>query len=158
MSVQDLPPDHAVKMSDHSREDDDLTTCRLTVTIIEEVESLASRNFLKLLCCLGGVDIPLSMLFRACDARKAWSIDGEIEEIFESDLLIGNLDRDTEMLKAIECLTSYELVKSNGESLSITPEMQLYSRELMSSWDVWRLQAVILVCHTFPRSRDLEES
>jgi hypothetical protein len=139
----------------------DAVVCKLTLDSLTKLENEESLNLLKLLCCLGGIDIPVHMLHRAMCPRIVWNIDGEIDHREEPDLHLGGLADHDKLQKAVQCLTLYGVLIEKGQSLqdrtySIIPEMQLYAKQHLTAWDDWRLQALILVCHAFPRDRDLE--
>ncbi len=130
---------------------------------IEAIEKPEIVVFLKLLCFLGGVDVPLSMLWRAKSPRKVWGRNGEIEDIVETELQVDPPEDKTEIDHFARQLSHWgvlEMKKGEGEEqlFTIDPALQIYVQHFMPNTEDWKLQALILVCHTFPRDRDLETS
>ncbi len=138
----------------------------LVFQYLEEHEPQEVADLLTLLCCLGGVDIPVRMLLRADDPRMVWGTDGEKEELFEHHLRIGSLVNALSSGSSLESLISYGLVEkkeigcrketgSRNETLSVDPSSLKSAQKLMACRLFWNKQAMILACHTFPRGRDL---
>jgi len=116
-----------------------------------------------MLCFLGGADVPEIMLSRANSPHKSWGSTGEMEEVtaFEAGLRIDLLANAAEMNSAIYCLTSYAFITTKEgafqkRGFSIDSHLQSYLVQSTPNPDAWKCQALILVCHTFPRDRDLE--
>lgn len=134
--------------------------CEWVLQYLEECEPPEVSDLLTLLCCLGGVDIPVRMLLRANAPRIVWGSDGEKEGRFERNLRIGDLASAVYAGEPIKSLVTYGLVlrKEVGrgdETLSVDPGILKSAQKLMPYWAYWSEQAMILVCHTFPRGRDL---
>jgi hypothetical protein len=60
----------------------------------------------------------------------------------------------------VESLVCYGLIVRKGtgsgdETLSVETSILKSAQKVMQYWTYWREQAMILVCHTFPRGRDL---
>ena len=134
--------------------------CEWVLQYLEEYEPPEVSDLLTLLCCLGGVNIPVRMLLRANGPRIVWGSDGEKEGRFERNLKVGDLVSAISTGEPVKSLVSYGLVVRKGmgrgdETLSVEPIILESAQKLISSWAYWREQAMILVCHTFPRGRDL---
>ena len=69
-------------------------------------------TLLKILCFLGGVDVPEIMLLRTNLPRKSWGGSGEVEEVTASEagFYIDLLANAAEMNNTIRCLASYALI------------------------------------------------
>ncbi len=67
---------------------------------------------LKILCFLGGVDVPEIILSRANSPHKSWGGSSEVEEVtaFEAGLYIDLLANIAEINNIIRCLASYILI------------------------------------------------
>lgn len=134
--------------------------CWWVLQYLEDNEPPEVSELLTLLCCLGGLDVPVRMLSRANAPRIVWGSDGEKEGQFERNLKIGDLASAVSAGKPVEPLVNYGLIVRKGtgggdETLSVEPSILKSAQKLMQSWTYWREQAMILVCHTFPRGRDL---
>jgi hypothetical protein len=134
--------------------------CDWVLQYLEERELSEVADLLTLLCCLGGVDISVRMLLRANAPRIVWGSDGEEVALFEPRLRIGSLISAVSAGKPVDSLISYGLVvrKETGcgdETLSVDPSFLKSAENLMACRAFWNNQAIILVCHTFPRGRDL---
>lgn len=127
---------------------------------LEEREPPEVADLLTLLCCLGGVGISIRMLLRANAPRMVWGSDGEKEGRFEQRLRIGSLVSAVPSGEAVESLICYGLVvrKETGggdETLSVDPGFFESAQKFLASRTFWNNQAMVIVCHTFPRGRDL---
>jgi hypothetical protein len=134
--------------------------CECVLQFLEDCVSPMVSDLLKLLCCLGGIDIPVNMLLRGNSPRRIWGSDGEIEERNEPALHIIDLIDKKTLEKSIQPLGYYGLlvkedVASLQRTLSIDPSMLKSMQRLVPSWPYWQIQATVLACHTFPRDRDL---
>lgn len=133
-----------------------------------EADSSEASSLLLLLCFLDSSAIPELMLRRGSSPQRRWGANGEIIEVAADmegvdenlqRLIQSELDFDT----AIEKLLSFSLITCNTEKnslrkFSIHPLVQYCAVKRVSSAtaNFWRIQAIFLVCHAFPRSRYLE--
>jgi len=129
---------------------------------LEKHEPKHVLDLLKLLCCLGGTEIPLSLLRRGNSPRPVWDSNGEICHVAETHLKIQSVLVEKNLVYSIEYLDRYKLIFINSEGKladqsTISVQNGMYKR-LRSFPDrvEMELQAMILVCHAFPRDRDLE--
>jgi hypothetical protein len=134
--------------------------CEWILQYLKDCEPPEVSDLLTLLCCLGGVDVSVRMLLRANAPRIVWGSDGEMEGRFERDLKVGDLASAVSAGEPVKSLVSYGLVVRKGigrgeETLSVAASILESAEKLTPSWADWREQAMILVCHTFPRGRDL---
>jgi hypothetical protein len=134
--------------------------CEWVLQYLEDCEPPEVSDLLKLLCCLGGIDVSVRMLLRANAPRIVWGSDGEKEGRFEGDLQIGDLINAVNAGEPVNSLVSHGLVVRKGigrgnETLSVDPGILESAQKLMPSWKYWCEQAMTLACHTFPRDRDL---
>lgn len=144
-----------------------LRTWELSFKELEQ-DSQDAVAILLLFSFLDPGSIPEILLYRGCTANRRWDDNGEIvdvaahEEGVEEGLasLIGNefrLDDAIERLFALS-LISCQTGPDNGRTFSIHPLVQHCVIHRLSPGEVkrWRLQALLLVCHAFPRNRYLE--
>lgn len=144
-----------------------LTTWEINFKQVER-ESSGAVCLLLLFSFLEPSSIPEMLLHRGSSSQKRWGGDGEMIEInaeiegVEKDL-VQVLQGDFEFDTALEKLLSFSLISCNKESdglrcFSIHPLVQYCAAKRLSSADVrkWRWQALLLVCHAFPRNRFLE--
>lgn len=133
-----------------------------------EKESPGATCLLLLFSFLESSSIPEVVLHRGSSPQKRWGKDGEVTEICAEDegvdaglarAIQGDLEFDT----AVEKLLSFSLVSCNKESnglrnFSIHPLVQYCATQRLSPSEVnrWRWQALLLVCHAFPRNRYIE--
>lgn len=89
--------------------------------------------------------------------------NGEIEEMtaFEAGLHIELLANAAEMNNTIRCLISHALITTiegafQKRGYLVDKKLQSFIMQSTPNPDEWKRQALILVCHTFPRDRDLE--
>lgn len=131
-----------------------------------EHESQDASNLLLLLCYLDPTNIPETMLDRACSPQKRWNYSGEMIEI---EPMLVNVDivqliRDEVRFDdAIEILLSFSLVRLDNDEnglrhFSVHPLVQHCASQRVAPTiqDDWRLQAIAIVCHAFPRNVYLE--
>lgn len=140
---------------------------RLQANIVQvQHESRDAWTLLALMCFLDGTIIPEFMLRRAKQPQKVWNSSGEIQEVsvtsigFNTDvlLLLSDDDKIEESIKRLE--TARLIVLEPGaygyRSLHLDPATQLHLAQSMRDPLTWRLQALILVCHTFPMDSYVE--
>ena len=100
------------------------------------------------------------MLIRAKEPQKIWSPSGEIQKVpvtevgLNSDVLSlvsdnVKIDEAIKQLEAAMLITS-ELGAYGHRTLHIDSATQLHLTQCFANPLTWRLQALILVCHTFP--------
>ncbi|KAL9121254.1 MAG: hypothetical protein Q9187_002189 [Circinaria calcarea] len=133
-----------------------------------ERDSEAASNLLLLFCFLDAGDIPETMLSRGCSSQNRWDCQGEISKATAAE---GGLDPDVIDLvmnemrfdAAIEKLLSFSLIQlqinANGlRSFGLHPLVQYSASQRVPTTiqNRWRLQAILLVCHAFPREKYLE--
>jgi hypothetical protein len=83
------------------------TDCECVLQFLEDYVSPDVSDLLRLLCCLGEIDIPVSMLLRGALPRKVWGNDGEVEERIEPGLYIIRLFDKERLPKSVQGLLSY---------------------------------------------------
>ncbi|KAL8823071.1 MAG: hypothetical protein Q9191_006208 [Dirinaria sp. TL-2023a] len=145
-----------------------LTTWNMNFEQVER-DSRDARILLLLFCYLEPADIPEAMLDRACTSQKRWDHRGEILE--ESPVSSGIDEEFVQLVKnelkfddAIEVLQSFSLIYVNQDQktglrkFSIHPLVQYCASQRVSVEfrEYWRLQAIALICHAFPRDDILE--
>ena len=190
----------------------------MLLAYMEENELGERLDLLKLLCFLGGKDVPLSILQRANLPRKVWGSNGEIEELAFVDPHLNALlekknlfhlmtgfhayrtfqlegsakgsyvlrEYPTESSPGVpnHALADYHLqllllnrqntkryivgqqdiARSTGnwnlpdeyQTFSVPSQTLSYIQQFTLGRDEWKREAVLLVCHVFPRDRDLE--
>ncbi|EAS28259.3 uncharacterized protein CIMG_09463 [Coccidioides immitis RS] len=133
-----------------------------------ERESPEAFHLLLLFSFLEPWSIPEMLLQRGSSPQKRWGTNGEVEEIrAEEEGVDVNLTRfiqdDFEFDTAMEKLLSFSLIScgrgSDGlRTFSIHPLVQYCAVQRLSPSETrrWRWQALLLVCHAFPRSRYIE--
>lgn len=133
-----------------------------------EQESPDAVNLLLLFSFLEPSCIPELILHRGSSPQKRWGSNGEVIETRAEDEGIENcltnvIQGDLEFDIAIEKLLSFSLISCNKESgglrnFSIHPLVQYCAVQRLSPSEVtrWRWQALLLICHAFPRNRYLE--
>lgn len=133
-----------------------------------EQESPDAANILLLFSFLEPSSIPEVVLHRGSSSQKRWGSNGEVMEIRAEDegveecvtsVIQGDLEFDT----AVEKLLSFSLISCNKElnglrNFSIHPLVQYCAAQRLSPPELnkWRWQALLLICHAFPRNRYLE--
>ncbi|KAI9847786.1 MAG: hypothetical protein M1837_001679 [Sclerophora amabilis] len=135
-----------------------------------ERDSKEASQLLLLFCFLDPANISESMLSRGCSPQKRWSRQGEITDMAAEDAgldrsLVALLKNEMDFDAAIERLLSFSLIHRNSDlngsrSFSLHPLVQHCASQRVSAvvQDKWRLQAILLVCHAFPRSEYLQPS
>ena len=133
-----------------------------------EDESEDAAFLLLLFCFLDPGDIRESMLLRGCSPQKRWNKNGSIEESDAQDsgvssYLIHLITDEMCYDAAIEKLLSFSLIRRNNDfnevrSLSLHPLVQYCASQRVSQaqQNAWRLQAILLVSHAFPRNQYIE--
>ncbi|KAL6719971.1 hypothetical protein ACLMJK_001892 [Lecanora helva] len=135
-----------------------------------EDESEDAAFLLLLFCFLDPGDIRENMLLRGCTPQRRWNKYGNVEEIDAQDsgvssYLIHLITDEMCYDAAIEKLLSFSLIRRNNDfnevrSLSLHPLVQYCAsqRVSQSQQNAWRLQAISLVSHAFPRNQYIEYS
>ena len=133
-----------------------------------ERDSKEVSDLLLLFCFFDASNIAETMLDRACSPQKRWNRSGEMSEVGPIDAGVRNelltLIQDEIMFDgAIEKLLSFSLVHLDNDlngsrNFSIHPLVQHCASQRVSSktQDQWRLQAIAVVCHAFPRNKYLD--
>jgi hypothetical protein len=133
-----------------------------------EQESPAATYLLLLFLFLDQSSIPEMILHRGSSPQKRWGSDGEVTEVRAEDegvdeCLTKVIQGDFEFNNAVEKLLSFSFISCNKESnglrnFSIHPLVQYCAVQRLPPSDVsrWRWQAILLVCHAFPRNRYIE--
>lgn len=144
-----------------------LTTWEINFKQVER-ESPGAASLLLLVSFLEQSSIPEMLLHRGTTPQRRWSEDGEMIEVTAETEgvekhLVQVIQGDFEFDMAVEKLLSFSLISCNKESeglrsFSIHPLVQYCAIKRLSPVDVrkWRWQALLLVCHAFPRNRFLE--
>ena len=144
-----------------------LTTWEVNFRQIEN-DSKDATNLLLLFCFLEPSAISEVVLHRGSIPQKRWGETGNVAEVSaEAEGLDRNLTKliqnEMEFDAAIERLRSFSLVSCNRDTngfqnFSIHPLVQFAAaqRLSLSTLNRWRWQAVLLICHAFPRNRYLE--
>lgn len=134
-----------------------------------EQESPEAAQLLLLFCFLDPGDISEATLLRGCTPQKRWGRDGELTEIPAKDedvpqSLVAFLNDVMRFDAAIEKLLSFSLVCRNNDlneqrSYSDHPLIQYCAtqRRSQDEQNLWRLQAIVLICHAFPRDQYIED-
>lgn len=146
-----------------------LTAWELNFAQVEK-ESPEAAHLLMLFCFLDASAISDNMLLRGCSAQNRWGEDGEIEEVAPEaegvDPYIVSLIQDEVRYDcAIEKLLSFSLIQKNNDynevrSVSLHPLVQYSASMRLNQPDQnkWRAQAILLVCHAFPRNQYIEDT
>lgn len=133
-----------------------------------EQDSGGASDLLLLLSYMDGADIPEQMLLRGCSPQSRWGSHGEVVSVSAEDegvdrSLVALIKDEFAFDDAVEKLLSYSLVHhhvshSGSRSFSLHPLVQhcASQRSTHEVQNKWRLQAILLVCHAFPRSKYLE--
>ncbi len=129
-------------------------------------ESKDAATLVALLSFLDGTNIPEFMLQRAKEPQGDWGPSGEVQQVpvtevgFNRDVL-SLVSDDAKIDKSIKLLEAAKLITSNSgaygrRTLYLDSAKQLYLTEIVDDPFAWRLQALILVCHTFPMNSYVE--
>ena len=133
-----------------------------------ETDSPRASDLLQLFCSLDASDIPELLLARGSSLQNRWGQDGEIfkldaEEAGLDHSLVDIITNEEAFDAAIDKLQSFSLIQGRiddkgSRSFSVHPLVQHCAVQRMSpdSCAKWRLQAILLVCHAFPRDQYLE--
>ena len=133
-----------------------------------ERDSKEAFTLLLLFCFLDPSNISEMMLDRACSPQKRWNRIGEMSEIEPIDAglnssFVALIKDEVAFDDAIEKLLSFSLIHLDNDvnglrNFSIHPLVQYCASQRVPSQlrDEWRLQAVLVVCHAFPRNKYLE--
>lgn len=133
-----------------------------------EHDSPNAASILLLFSFLEPSSIPEMLLHRGTSPQKRWNNDGEVMDVpaekegVDSSLIRAITD-ELEFDAAVERLLSFSLITCKKEStgrrvFSIHPLVQYCAAQRLSPAAVnkWRWQAILLVCHAFPRSRYID--
>lgn len=133
-----------------------------------ERDSKEASMLLFLFCFLDASNISETMLDRACSPQKRWDRAGEMSELAPMDAglnsdLIALIKDEVAFDDAIEKLLSFSLIHLDNDvnglrNFSVHPLVQHCASQRFPSslQDQWRLQAVLIVCHAFPRNNYLD--
>ncbi|KAJ5537510.1 hypothetical protein N7513_007160 [Penicillium frequentans] len=133
-----------------------------------EKESPSAVDLLLLFSFLESTCIPELALHRGSSPQRRWASNGEVAQVCAEqegveDSLVKILQGDFEFDTAIEKLLSFSLISCNREidglrNFSIHPLVQYCALQRLSPAQIkrWRWQAILLICHAFPRNRYLE--
>ncbi|KAL8646466.1 MAG: hypothetical protein Q9210_006126 [Variospora velana] len=133
-----------------------------------ERDSKEASMLLLLFCFLDASNISETMLDRACSPQKRWNRIGEMSELAPIDAglnnnLIALIKDEVAFDDAIEKLLSFSLIHLDNDvnglrNFSVHPLIQHCASQRVPLWlqDQWRLQAILVVCHAFPRNKYLE--
>lgn len=133
-----------------------------------ERESPDATCLLLLFSFLEPSSIPEAVLHRGSSPQKRWGVDGEVIEIRAEDegveeCLIKLIQDDLGFDMAVEKLLSFSLISCTKETdgsriFFIHPLVQYCAMQRSTPLEVnrWRWQALLLVCHAFPRNRYIE--
>jgi len=133
-----------------------------------ELESDIAKRLLLLCCFIDPADISELLLLRGCTAQRRWSAEGEKVDVQPDDslrdkVLVETISNEIAFDAAVEKLLSFSLFRRNNDinetrSFSVHPLVQFAAAQRLTveEQDTWRLQAILLVSHAFPRSEDLE--
>ena len=133
-----------------------------------ERDSKEASILLLLFCFLDASNISETMLDRACSPQKRWNRIGEMSELAPIDAglnsgLVALIKDEVAFDDAIEKLLSFSLIHLDNDvngsrNFSVHPLVQYCASQRVPSrlQDEWRLQAILVVCHAFPRNKYLE--
>ncbi|KAI4232447.1 MAG: hypothetical protein LQ349_005006 [Xanthoria aureola] len=133
-----------------------------------ERDSKEASMLLFLFCFLDASNISETMLDRACSPQKRWDRAGEMSELAPMDAglnsdLIALVKDEVAFDDAIEKLLSFSLIHLDNDvnglrNFSVHPLVQHCASQRFPSslQDQWRLQAILIVCHAFPRNNYLD--
>lgn len=133
-----------------------------------ERDSKDASDLLLLFCFLEASGISETMLLRGCSPQKRWDRQGEMAEVAPTDTgldsgLVALIGDEMDFDAAIDKLLSFSLIRQDKDvnesrSFSVHPLVQhcASQRVPQAVQEMWRLQALLLVCHAFPRNQHLE--
>ncbi|KAH0556873.1 hypothetical protein GP486_005337, partial [Trichoglossum hirsutum] len=133
-----------------------------------ERDSREASDILLLFCFLDASSISETMLYRGCSPQKRWNRQGELTEVAATDVgldsgLVALIRNEMDFDAAIEKLLSFSLIHRSNDvngarSFSLHPLVQHCASRRVSSeiQKKWRMQAILLVCHAFPRDEYLD--
>ena len=146
-----------------------------TTTVIQKVgceQSFAEMSnsgdaslLLVLLCFLDVSAIAKTVLRRAGSSRKCWHELGEVAEMLPSHSglspsLLMIICSEAKLDEAISALVKTSVLhvnaNSGGLSLPIQTRDSILGRLDNGTHTYWRSQALLLICHGFPRDKYLE--
>lgn len=155
------------KLSDYDRSV--LTAWEVNFAQVENDAPEAARLLL-LFSLLDAAAISDEMLLRGSTPQKRWATNGEIEDMSPAaagldPFLIKLFSDELSYDDAVEKLLSFSLVRRNNDfnetrSISLHPLVQYSASMRVTSAEQskWRLQAILLVCHAFPRNQYIEDT
>ncbi|MCJ1395924.1 hypothetical protein MMC18_008810 [Xylographa bjoerkii] len=124
-----------------------------------------SKTLMKLFCFLDPTAIPELMLVRAEDCQTDWASTGEIERVSPTQAglstdVVSIVSAKDKIEKALDRLKASELITWKlghiGRILSLDLTTQSLVAECITDPLRWKVQALLLVCHTFPMHRHFE--
>lgn len=133
-----------------------------------ERDSKDASDLLLLFCFLEASGISETMLYRGCSPQKRWDRQGEMAEVAPTDAgldsgLVALIKNEMDFDAAVDKLLSFSLIRRNNDvnesrSFSVHPLVQhcASQRVPQAIQKKWKLQALLLICHAFPRNRYLE--
>ncbi|TGZ78640.1 TPR repeat-contain NB-ARC [Ascodesmis nigricans] len=139
-----------------------LSAWKVNFQQIEE-ESEDAMNLLLLFCFLEPSSISEAVLHRGSIAQQRWDENGELTEVSAEDEgvdvnIIRLIQSDMDFDDAIAKLRAFSFISCNRETnglrnFSIHPLVQECAiQHISTAADSWRLRAIFLICHAFPRS------
>lgn len=144
-----------------------LTAWEMNFSQVERDSPKASALF-NILCFLDASNVSEVLLDRGCSPQRRWNKEGEICKLMAADAgldeqLVETVTNDEVFDAAIDRLQSFSLIQGRvddkgSRSFSVHPLVQHCAIQRMSceSDAKWRLQAILLICHAFPRDQYLE--
>ena len=132
-----------------------LPVSSVTIQAFEDAVTL-----LKLLCFLGEDDVPELLLRRATRPRQIWNSSGEVYALSHHELGLNDsvfslvsdgcsIDQAIEMLKTMGLITSRP-GDQLGSYICLNAASRMRIIESINEPLVWKSQAMLLVCYTFP--------
>lgn len=133
-----------------------------------ERDSKDASDLLLLFCFLEPSSISETMLSRGCSPQKRWNRQGEMAEVAPIDAgldsaLVAFIRNEMDFDAAVDKLLSFSLIRRNNDvnesrSFSVHPLVQhcASQRVPQAVQKKWKLQALLLICHAFPRNKYLE--
>jgi hypothetical protein len=150
--------------------DYDKTVLTVWEVNFEQVErdSKHASDLLLLFCFLEPSHIPETMLWRGCSPQRRWDRHGEMVDVAPEDVgvdesLISLITNEMDFDAAVDKLLSFSLIRREADlngfrSFSLHPLVQHCALQRVSGavQHRWRVQALLLVCHAFPRNKYLD--